>query len=84
MISIAIVAGDYKEAAGFIRFHNLKRDTCLVVMGKRIFTGYSDVIKNCQLVLTENASKNTAYDLAVEELSRRMTPERGDCMIRHN
>lgn len=81
MINTAIISGNYGEASSFIRFHNLKRENCVVIMGKKLFHGYREIIKNCQIVLTENAVRNTAYDLAVMELTRRIKPEMGDGII---
>ena len=78
MISNAIVAGSYKEAVSCMKFYNLPRETCIVILNDSIFRKCKNESKNWKFIFGDRCEKNTAYPLIQEELARRVSPELGD------
>ena len=81
MLQYAIVAGKYKQAVDCIKFHNLARDTCLVITGDYVFKKSRNTVRGLQIVFGDDAPKNSAYNLVLEELTRRMCPSMDDCVL---
>ena len=81
MLQYAIVAGKYKQAVDCIKFHNLARDTCLVITGDYVFQKSRNTMRGLQILFGDDAPKNSAYNSVLEELTRRMCPSMEDCVL---
>ena len=81
MLTYAIVTGNYKQAVSCIKFYNLPREACLVITGDYVFKKCRKEIRGLQIVLGDDAPKNSAFPYIEEELAQRLRPELCDGII---